>query len=56
VTALALAIEKKRWRRVALYLLLAMGRVAERLPEDTLAELLALLGDDSGTAGGGREG
>jgi hypothetical protein len=55
VTGLALAVERKEWRRLALCLLLGMGRVLERVPNDSLEELLALLGDDPRPAGGGRE-
>ena len=41
--ALALAIERREWERVALLLLVAVARVAEAAPPGTIDELLSLL-------------
>ena len=41
--ALALAIERREWERVALLLLVAVARVAEAAPLGTIDELLSLL-------------
>jgi hypothetical protein len=46
VTALAIAVERREWRVVALYLLLGVSRAASRLPPETLTELLDLLGGE----------
>ncbi len=47
MTALALAVRQGDWERVALYLLLGVAKVAERLPPESLAALLDLLsGED----------
>jgi hypothetical protein len=44
VTGLAVAVERREWRVVALYLLLGVAEAASRLPPESLAELLDLLG------------
>jgi hypothetical protein len=44
VTSLALAVEKREWRLVSLYLLLGVSDAASRLPPETLSELVDLLG------------
>ena len=41
--ALAIAIERREWERVALLLLVAVARVAEAAPPGTIDELLSLL-------------
>jgi hypothetical protein len=44
VTPLAVAVERRDWQTVALYLLLAVSDTAAALPEESLIELLDLLG------------
>ncbi|HEY7467313.1 MAG TPA: hypothetical protein VIB47_11545 [Dehalococcoidia bacterium] len=44
VTGLAVAVERREWQVVALYLLLGVAEAASRLPPESLAELLDLLG------------
>ena len=44
---LALAIEKRQWRLVSLYLLLGVSEAASRLSPETLMELVDLLGGES---------
>jgi hypothetical protein len=46
MTPLAVAIEKREWRLVALYLLLGISEAAARLPPETLTELTGLLGGE----------
>jgi hypothetical protein len=46
MTSLALAVEKREWRLVSLYLLLGVSEAASRLPPETLSELVDLLGGD----------
>jgi hypothetical protein len=48
--ALALAIERCEWERIALYLLIALARATQRLPPATVDDLLAAL--DDGRFGG----
>jgi hypothetical protein len=48
--ALALAIERREWERIALYLLIALARATQRLPPATVDDLLAAL--DDGRCGG----
>jgi hypothetical protein len=43
VTPLAIAVERRDWRSVALYLLLGVADAAAALPEESLAALLDLL-------------
>ncbi len=42
-TAVAAAVRRRDWERVALYLLLGVSRAAQKLPPETLTELLDLL-------------
>ena len=44
MTPLAVAVERRDWRSVALYLLLGVSDAAAALPEESLAALLDLLG------------
>jgi hypothetical protein len=46
VTPLAIAVERRDWHSVALYLLLGVSDAAAALPEESLAALLDLLGGD----------
>jgi len=43
VSALALAVEKREWSVVALYLLLGVADAAAKLPPDALTGLLEVL-------------
>ncbi|HEY7269688.1 MAG TPA: hypothetical protein VH951_07665 [Dehalococcoidia bacterium] len=45
MTPMALAIERRQWDLVALYLLLGVQRAAALLPPETLTELLDLLSE-----------
>ena len=44
MTPLAVAVERRRWQAVALYLLLGVTEAASKLPPESLAALLDLLG------------
>jgi len=46
MTSLAVAIEKREWRLVSLYLLLGVNEAASLLPPETLSELVDLLGGE----------
>ena len=46
MTSLAVAVEKREWRLVSLYLLLGVHEAASRLPPETLSELVDLLGGE----------
>jgi hypothetical protein len=46
MTGLAVAVERREWRVVALYLLLGVSEAAARLPAESLNELLDVLGAD----------
>jgi hypothetical protein len=46
MTAIAAAVRRNEWDRVALYLLVGVVKAAERLPPESLSELLALLEGD----------
>jgi hypothetical protein len=48
MTPLAIAIEKREWRLVSLYLLLGVHEASSRLPPETLSELIDLLGGEPG--------
>jgi hypothetical protein len=48
VSGLALAVERRQWSLVSLYLLLGVVEAAEKLPPETLLALLDLLGGDQG--------
>jgi hypothetical protein len=56
VTPLAVAVERRDWRSVALYLLLGVSDAAAALPQEALAALLDLLGgmEDAERDGGER--
>jgi hypothetical protein len=54
VTPLAIAVEQKQWRLVALQLLLGVAEAAEQLPAESLAALLDLLGEEKPPAGESR--
>jgi hypothetical protein len=46
VTPLAIAVERRQWQSVALYLLLGVTAAASALPPESLAALLDLLGGE----------
>lgn len=46
MTSLAVAVEKREWRLVSLYLLLGVHEAASQLPPETLTELVDLLGGE----------
>ena len=46
MTGLAVAVERREWRVVTLYLLLGVSEAASALPAESLAALLDLLGGD----------
>jgi hypothetical protein len=46
VTPLAVAVERRQWQAVALYLLLGVADAASQLPPESLAALLDLLGGE----------
>ena len=46
MTTMAVAIDKREWRLVSLYLLLGVSEAASRLPPETLSELVDLLGGE----------
>ena len=46
MTAFAVAVEKREWRLVSLYLLLGVSEAASRMPPETLSELVDLLGGE----------
>ena len=46
MTSLSVAVEKREWRLVSLYLLLGVSEAASRLPPETLLELVDLLGGE----------
>jgi hypothetical protein len=46
MTALQVAIDRRRWDLVWLYLLLGVSEAASRLPQESLAELIELLAED----------
>lgn len=46
MTGLTQAVERKQWDVVSLYLLLGVSEAASRLPPETLAALLDLLGGE----------
>jgi hypothetical protein len=48
VTGLAIAVERRNWRAVSLYLLLGVSDAAALLPAESLAALLDLLGGADG--------
>jgi hypothetical protein len=47
MTGLGVAVERGDWQTVALYLLLGVAEAASRLPPESLAELLDLLGGEA---------
>jgi hypothetical protein len=47
MTAFAVAVERQQWSLVSLYLLLGVTEAAQKLPPESLAALLDLLGTDS---------
>jgi len=46
MTPFAMAVEKRQWQLVSLYLLLGVQEAALRLPPETLSELVDLLGGE----------
>lgn len=46
MTGLAVAVERREWRVVTLYLLLGVSEAASALPAESLAALLDLLGGE----------
>jgi hypothetical protein len=43
MTSVAVAIEKRQWQLLSLYLLLGVSEAASRLPPESLSELVDLL-------------
>ncbi len=56
MTPLAIAVERRQWRSVALYLLLGVSNAAAVLPPQSLAELLDLMSGEQETGRNGGEG
>ena len=52
MTAFALAVERRQWTLVSLYLLLAISETAARLPPESLTALIELLGGEGASPGG----
>jgi hypothetical protein len=48
VTAFEIAVERRQWQVVALYLLLGISEAASKLPPESLTALIDLLGGESG--------
>jgi hypothetical protein len=46
MTVLQVAIDRRRWDLVWLYLLLGVSEAASRLPQESLSELIELLAAD----------
>jgi hypothetical protein len=46
MTGFAVAVERRQWSVVALYLLLGVTEAAQKLPPEALTTLLDLLGGD----------
>lgn len=46
MTGLAIAVQRREWRVVSLYLLLGVSEAAALLPAESLAALLELLGGE----------
>lgn len=46
MTPLAVAVERRQWEAVALYLLLGVAEAASQLPPESLAALVDLLGGE----------
>jgi hypothetical protein len=53
VTPLAIAVERRDWHSVALYLLLGVSQAASALPQESLVALLDLLDGDEETGNNG---
>jgi hypothetical protein len=47
MTSLAVAVERREWRLVSLYLLLGVSEAASQLPPETLTELIDLLAGET---------
>lgn len=50
MTAFAVAVERRQWSLVSLYLLLGVTEAAQKLPPESLTALLDLLGNDEAEA------
>jgi hypothetical protein len=46
MTGFAIAVERRQWRIVSLYLALGISEAASKLPPESLTALLELLGGD----------
>ena len=46
MTGFAVAVERRQWRVVALYLALGISEAASKLPPESLTALVELLGGD----------
>ncbi len=57
MTAFAVAVERKQWQLVSLYLLLGVSEAASKLPPESLTALIDLLaGEDEAGRREGRRG
>ena len=56
VTGFAVAVERRQWSVVALYLLLGVSEAAQKLPPQTLIALVDLLSGDEDEREGARDG
>jgi len=54
MTAFAVAVERRQWSLVSLFLLLGVAEAAAKLPPESLTALIDLLGDAALTAAQGR--
>ena len=51
MTAFAVAVERRRWPLVSLYLLLGVSEAAAKLPPESLTALIDLLGGEAERGG-----
>ncbi len=56
MTAFAVAVERRQWSLVSLYLLLGVSEAAAKLPPESLTALIDLLGGAEAARRGGRRG
>ena len=56
MTGFAVAVERRQWTVVALYLLLGVNEAAQKLPPETLMALVDLLGGEASEPDEGRDG
>jgi hypothetical protein len=56
MTPFAVAVERRQWQLVSLYLLLAISETAAKLPPESLTALIDLLGGEDTPEGTTRRG